>query len=325
MGEYIPAEQEIIEVLCRVRETDWKWSDYRANKALGEMRDGTVNYMHGVPFGTYGEYLWKRTNYLDIPPEYMLSPKAWRLLSLPEVLDNIFGQKGAEADKYRQSLFSAIDDYRFAAKAMLLDTYRRVGDRYKFGSPEYIAMENKCQAIRKAEPLGQEYMPENPEKLYGIFPFLGSRDSDDHKDFRGEIDCDSDAGLVKKILCTQELQRHLRNVSYELDNSPNGKTSNDEQSWRAGVKITDRRVKLPTELFEETVLPETIRALLKRDYSNKKVVFKTIASSYEFGWSIIEKKYNEYRDDPKKKLLPALRRYGNEDLINKSNCGKKLP
>lgn len=40
--EWNPSDKELVEILCRIRETDWQAADYRANQALAKMSDGTV-------------------------------------------------------------------------------------------------------------------------------------------------------------------------------------------------------------------------------------------------------------------------------------------
>ncbi|TNJ37402.1 hypothetical protein [Prosthecochloris vibrioformis] len=211
--EWVPSEQYLKEVLCRARETDWEWSDYRANGALGIMADGTVRYRTGAPYGEngevleYNEYLWKRQNYPAIPETYMQPVKGWRGMSLSDILANIIKGRGSEADYYRNTLFEAIDSYRLAAKYMLIDTYRRIGDRYRYGSGEYVAMKDRRETIRRADSSGYEYMPESPVELYGIFPFLGARESDKFDECRGEIDCSTDEDLVKKIIAVERIKQ----------------------------------------------------------------------------------------------------------------------
>lgn len=212
MDKWTPSEQYLKEVLCRARETDWEWSDYRANDALAKMADGTVRYRAGAPYGEngehleYNEYLWKRQNYPAIPETYMQPGKGWRGMSLSDILTNIFKGRGPEADHYRNILFEAIDSYRLAAKFMLIDTYRRIGDRYRYGSDEYVAMQHRRETIRRADSSGYEYMPEHPVELYGIFPFLGARECDSFNECRGEIDCSTDKDLVKKIIAVERIK-----------------------------------------------------------------------------------------------------------------------
>jgi hypothetical protein len=207
MSEWIPSDKELIEVLCRVRETDWTWADYRANRALAEMMDGTVQYDKGAPFGAYGRSLWKKKNFTEIPEQYMNPPSVWRKRSLNEVLDNITKRKEPEADGYRDILFAALERYQEAAECLLLDKYRRIGRQYKYGSADYIAIENKRQIIQKPGSSGYEYMPDSPVELEGIWPFLGAINSDDYHDFHGEMDCLTDEDLVKKVIAVQELKR----------------------------------------------------------------------------------------------------------------------
>lgn len=211
--EWIPSDDFLKEVVCRARETDWEWSDYRANGALGIMEDGTARYRPGAPYGENGElleynkYLWKSRNYPTIPESYMEPVGDWDFMSLSDILTDIFKGRGPEADHYRNGLFRAIDRYRFAAKSMLLDTYRGIGDRYRYGSDEYVAMMDRCKTIRRADSLGYEYMPEAPVELYGIFPFLVARESDKFDECRGEIDCRTDKDLVKKIIAVERIKQ----------------------------------------------------------------------------------------------------------------------
>ncbi len=198
MSEWYPSEKEQVEIICRVRETDWKWADYQVNRALAEMKDGTVLYDSEAPFGEYGEYLWKRQNYPEIPPGYMLSPKAWRWMTLPEVMDDIFSREGSDADGHRQSLFKAIDDYRFAATNKLLDVLRCERGRHKHESPEYIAIDNRLQVIRNAMELSGEHIPDNPIRDW-VIQFLGTEERDEYDVFYEEQ-------LIKKIIVCQGLK-----------------------------------------------------------------------------------------------------------------------
>jgi hypothetical protein len=213
--EWTPSERYLKEVVCRARETDWEWSDYRANDALAKMADGTVRYRTGAPYGEngepleYNEYLWKRQNYPAIPEMYMQPVKGWRGMSLSDILANIFKGRGSEADYYRNTLFEAIDSYRLAAKYMLIDMYRRIRDRYRYGSDEYVAMQDRIEMIRRDDSSGYEYMPEFTVELPGIFPFLGARDAQTswYDECRGEIDCSTDEDLVKKIIAVERINQ----------------------------------------------------------------------------------------------------------------------
>ncbi len=134
----------------------------------------------------------------------------------------------------------------------------------------------------------------------------------------------SDIPRVKSVTCLSIMDKmpvlnKLQELLDEWTSSTDGGPEEEIQNIR-----TDKRKKLSDELFEKEVLPKIIKALLETEYSNKKDVFKAIVANYDFGWSLIEKKYNMYRDDPEKKLIPALEKYGNADLIIKSNNGKKL-
>ncbi|MEI7695316.1 MAG: hypothetical protein WCI64_06695 [Chlorobium sp.] len=192
MGEYKPTEQELIEVLCRARETDWEAADYRANRALAKMMDGTVRYERDAPFGEYGSFLFRQKNYQPIPPDYMHNAVAWRGMSLSEIIDNIFSQTGSEADKYRQVLHLTLDRYRLAALRKLSDVTRWGCDiRYKYFST--------------TTKLTSADIPETPLRGWFI-EFLGNSKND-------ESDCVDDEHLIKKVLVVQDLQKRFDSAS----------------------------------------------------------------------------------------------------------------
>ncbi|MEI6848160.1 MAG: hypothetical protein WCK32_09060 [Chlorobiaceae bacterium] len=52
-------------------------------------------------------------------------------MSLSEILNDVFSQTGRKAERYRKTLFKAIDDYRRAAKKMLTDFTEQKAKRFK--------------------------------------------------------------------------------------------------------------------------------------------------------------------------------------------------
>lgn len=208
--EWIPSDKELVDILCRIRETDWKWADYRANHALAELTDGTVQYTTGAPFGEYGEYLWKRKSYPEIPPAYMLSPKAWRMMALPAVLNDIFSHNGTEANGYRLSLSKAIDDYRLAAKCKLIDVLQWQRDQDQPDSPEYEALECRIRSVRDAEEFGAAHLSDSPIRGW-LIEFLGDGE-------RSEYDVTNDEHLVKRVIIAQKLKDLLSSRTVRSDN-----------------------------------------------------------------------------------------------------------
>lgn len=201
MGEYEPTEQELIDVLCRARETDWEDADYRANKAYAKMMDGTVRYNPDAPFEEYGSFLFRQKNYQPIPPDYMHDPAVWRGMSLSEILYNIFSQTGKKADKYRQVLRSTLDRYRLAALKKLSDVTCWEKDRFAFDTNEYKDADTRHQYFCTTKELTSVDIPETPLRGWYI-EFCG-----DSK--RDEWDCVYDEHLIKKILVVQELQKRI--------------------------------------------------------------------------------------------------------------------
>ena len=209
-GAWIPSEKELVGILCRIRETDWMQADYRANHALAELTDGTVKYKTGAPFGEYGEYLWKRKNYHEIPPEYMLSPKAWRMMALSAILNDLFSHKGPKADGYRLSLSKSIDDYRFAAKCKLIDVLQWQRDQDQPDSPEYEALECRIRSVRDAEEFGAVHLSDSPIRGW-LIEFLGDGE-------RSEYDVTNDEHLVKRVIIAQKLKDLLSSRTVRSDN-----------------------------------------------------------------------------------------------------------
>lgn len=120
---------------------------------------------------------------------------------------------------------------------------------------------------------------------------------------RPEMSDDVDErAMMMRLLAVQELKKRLcAGYSEEI-----------------GVALkTDGRLKLTDEKFERELLPKCFDYLLADKYPDtaKKALFKMIAEPYSFGGSIIEKRYNEYRDKKNQKLIPALKRYNNNHLV----------
>jgi len=205
MGEYEPTEQELIDVFCRARETDWEAADFRANKAYVKMTDGPVRYDRDAPFGEYGSFLFRQKNYQPIPPDYMHDPAVWRGMSLSEILYNIFSQTGRKADKYREVLRSTLDRYRLAALKKLSDVTRWEKDRFAFDTNEYKDADKRHQYFCTTKELTSVDIPETPLRGWYI-EFCG-----DSK--RDEWDCVYDEHLIRKVLLVQELQKRFEVAS----------------------------------------------------------------------------------------------------------------
>lgn len=82
--------------------------------------------------------------------------------------------------------------------------------------------------------------------------------------------------------------------------------------------VTDKRKKLDDELFEKEILPQIFEKLEYNKYqTNIKTLYEQIAEPYTFGGDAIRKRFDKnYRPNPDK-LHEALRKYGNERLIEK--------
>lgn len=201
MGEnWKPSEQELIETLCRVRETDWEAASDRACRPVGGIK------MDGKPPGEYGSFIHEQPNYATIPREFVRSPQAWRKLPLADVMRDVFSQKGPDADAHRESLSKAIDDYRLAAKSKLVDVLCWERDFLQPGSPERLGVEERLRAIIEATELSSEHIPESPVSGGWLIEFLGDRSGSDWY-------VRDDEDLVKRIIDCQVLKQMLSTAS----------------------------------------------------------------------------------------------------------------
>ena len=99
---------------------------------------------------------------------------------------------------------------------------------------------------------------------------------------------------------------------------------NDQQTTNPAAElITDKRKKLSDELFEKELLPEIIDKLqIDKSLANKHALFDQIVEPYKdktgkllFGGSTVQKRFEKNYMKDKNKLIDALKKYGNERLI----------
>ncbi len=299
MKEWTPSDEELVETLCRVRETDWEWSDYRAyvdKYPTLVTVDRNDIYRFGDPNGEYGEHLRKKKNYSVIPSGFMRSPQVWRSMNLSDVLDDIFYQKGADADTHRKALLLAVDDYRLAAKAKLIDLLESVKKSHQClfrefecltcredGLLVYKDINKRIQAIRDANELGTEHMPSKPiDDLY--IEFLGDENRD-------EFDVTTDVHLIKKIISCQRLKiliseriaarAEIDRVEIERMEADLRPREKEEKNEHAERKDTIVQIVLECTSKEKTTWPEIVMHELdsiqkKPGYSAIKTVEKFI-------------------------------------------------
>ncbi len=97
-------------------------------------------------------------------------------------------------------------------------------------------------------------------------------------------------------------------------------TAGDQVKETAGTEaeiITDNRKKIEDQLFEETLLPIIFEKLKNGNFkTNKKILYEQIAEPYQFGGEAIRKRFEKEYKPHREKLHEALRKYGNERLID---------
>jgi len=201
MGEYIPTEQELADVLCRVRETDWEAAVRRSNDIWSE--SGCWTERNG-----YKDFIKNFKNLRDISQEYMGTPEQWRYYTFSFIL----GQIVSSPTKDQRLLLELVNRYRETARERLLDVvwreWHKAGENKKSlvkGTPEYLIAENDDQRLKdkfyhiEQDSLSELDMLDIAENSCGLWwEFLGDSE-------RQEMTDVDEKSLVWRILVAQKL------------------------------------------------------------------------------------------------------------------------
>lgn len=201
MGGYIPTEQELVDVLCRIRETDWEAAVRRSNDIWSTSGCCTVR-------DGYKDFIKNFKNLRDISQEYMGTPEQWQYYTFSFIL----GQIADSPAKDQRLLLELVNRYRETAREKLLDVvwgewYIAVEnmDSMVRGTPECLAAETLEQRLKdkfyhiERDSLSGLDMLDITENVCGNWwEFLG-----DSK--RREMTSVDEKSLVWRILVAQQL------------------------------------------------------------------------------------------------------------------------
>ncbi len=198
MGEYIPTEQELIDVLCRSRETDWDAAVRRANDK---------KWSGGFTENNYKGFIKDFRNLRDISQEYMRTPAQWRGCTFSFILGQIVNSPKED----QRLLLELVNRYKETAQQRLLDVVWRdwhiAGENERSmvrGTPEYLIAEIEYKRLEaKFHHIAQDSLSELDmlditENSHNLWEFLGDSDIQ-------EMTSVNEKSLVWRVLVAQKL------------------------------------------------------------------------------------------------------------------------
>lgn len=198
MGDIL-TEQELVDVLCRIRETDWEAAVRRSNDVWSTSGCWTVR-------NGYKDFIKNFKNLRDISQEYMGTPEQWQYYTFSFIL----GQIADSPTKDQRLLLELVNRYRETAREKLLDVVWgewhiavENTDSMVRGTPEYLAAEILEQHLKDKfyhitqDSLSELDMPDIAENSYRLWwEFLGDSE-------RREMTDVDEKSLVWRILVSQ--------------------------------------------------------------------------------------------------------------------------
>ncbi len=276
MDEFIPTELELIDVLCRVRETDWECAVTRSNDGwLNNGRDG------------YKEFIKGFKNLREINQEYMRTPAQWKACSFSFILDQI--RSSPKEDQFL--LLELINRYKETAQVRLLDVIWREWDsvgKHKrslvAGTSEFLTAKIEYQRIKA------KFNHIENDSLSGC-DIIGIVDSGLWWNFLGnsksqEMSAVDEKSLVWRVLVSQELINRIHDIA--IDQQQAAAPAADQEP-----KTPGRKEKLSMDMFMREIFPDMkLRFPDSKHVDGKKAYCETVGKAYGVSEKTIRDKFD---------------------------------